>query len=1194
MTINTPVDTPQTDFVHLHVHSEYSLLDGMSKVKDIVQKAKAEGMKAIALTDHGTCGGLVEFYNECKANGIRPILGCEVYEAPGSRFDKKSDQGRASHLILLVKNETGYKNLCHLVSRANTEGFYYKPRIDRELLKEFHEGLICLSACIAGRVPQDILSGDIEKAEKDMLFYKELFGNDYYVEIQRHGLPEEGIVNPALIDLARKNNIRLVATNDSHYVNKSDKEAHEWLLCMQTKKKITDSDRLQYIGDYSLLSGAEMAEKFKDVPEAVKTPAEIMNKCDFAFTFGQYRMPAVHIPKEYGNDYFRYLSDEAWKGFEKRYPEGHEKREEARERIKYELGIIEKMGFAEYFLDTRKTILWARENGVLVGPGRGSAAGSCMCYCLGITDLEPLRYDLLFERFLNPERVSMPDIDVDYEYTRKDDVIAFEAESNGKDHFAKIQTYQTMAAKEILLDTARVAGYPPAVGASLSKEILPNQTLKEAWELNSTLRDKIRSDPGLKKVWDIALRLENTKKSAGAHACGHVPTALPCEDLFPVSVDPKTGYLMCQYSMTQVEQLGNLKKDLLMLRNLTIISEAQRAVKKRLGEEKGYIPLWNEQILNDKEALDLIASGDTGGVFQLESEGMKGFMKRLKPSCFEDIIAGVALYRPGPMDFIDTYINGKHHPDEVKYLTPKLEPILKGTYGVIVYQEQVMQIVQALAGFSMGRADLLRKAMGKKKQEIMDAERVNFVYGNEELNIPGCIKNGIAEDTANKIYDQMIDFAKYAFNKSHAAAYAAISMQTAYLKAHHPLEFYAGLLSSVMDRQKKLAAYKAECDGKGIHVMPPDVNSSGIMFTATHDHILYGLTSIRNVGEGEARHILEERQMNGPYMSVCDFLRRNKSINSRAAEFLIKAGAVDELAEAQGLSRAAILAACPMVLGYFKKEEKESIPGQMTIFDMPGMENEKRDYEIPPMPELPKKEKYRMEKEATGFYITGHPLESYEQHIQAHKAVPIISLGGESEGEGEDAEDRAEKDFKERDVTIAGVINEKKVVYTKKDKRPMAILTVSDQEASIKAVVFPDMYEKCGHKLSEDQPVLIRGKAKMDSFGEVSVGASDITDLEKGGGVLLVEYNDLDAIQRDRAKARRRIDQNFQPGTGDIVLYAHKEKTGIMIHGCKVGDDCFKLAAKAFPGHRYVAKNDGVIIENTDNTSQEKKQDRLR
>lgn len=833
-------DAP-ANFVHLHVHTDYSLLDGMGKVKEIVKKVKTCGMSACAITDHGTGAGLHKFYSVCKKEGIKPILGCEMYIAPGSRFDRSlgTDKKAYYHLILLVKNKLGYKNLCYLISRSNTEGFYNKPRIDFELLSQHHEGLICLSACIAGEVQQYILNGEKEKAVETARRYKELFGEDYYLEIQNHGLVDEMLVAKEFLEMSKDLSIKIVCTNDCHYVDSDDAEAHEWLLCLQTKKTLADDDRLVYPGDYSVRSESEMRELFPDNPEVFDNTVEVAEKCDFDFEYGNYRMPKVYIPETYGNDYFKYLSDEAWYGLEYRYSRSDPERSEAEGRLRYELSVVKQMGFAEYFLDTRKTISWARENGILVGPGRGSAAGSVMCYCLRITDIDPIKYNLLFERFLNPERVSMPDIDVDYDNAYKDAVVAEEAETNGKDCLAKIQTFTTMLPKGVLRDCARVAGYSAAVGTALAKMIPdePKITLQAAYNKNPEIKDLISSDPGYMKLWKIGEKLEGVKKAASTHACGHIPTPVPCEELFPVSVDKESGYLICQYSMAEAEQLGNLKKDLLMLGNLTVISVAHKLIKERYDIE---IPLWTDFIVNDKQSLEMISRGETDGVFQLESNGMKDFMKKLCPDCFEDVIAGVSLYRPGPMDYIPQYIAGKRNPSMITYAVPELEEILSPTYGVIVYQEQVMQITQKLASFTMGHADVVRKAMGKKNQEIMAAE--------EPLFVSGCVGNGISEQIAADLWTIMKEFANYAFNKSHAACYAAISMQVAYLKCHYPLEFMVGLLSAAMDSPKKMPVYVNVCRKAGIRILPPDINLSDSGFSIQDDCIRYGLKAIKKAG----------------------------------------------------------------------------------------------------------------------------------------------------------------------------------------------------------------------------------------------------------------------------------------------------------------------------------------------------------
>ena len=1139
----------ESNFVHLHVHSMYSLLDGMSKIPELVSKVKAMGMKSCALTDHGTCSGLVKFHDECIKQGIKPILGCEVYEAPGSMTEKTSKKGedRYYHLILLVKNETGYRNLCHLVSRSNIDGFYYKPRIDFELLSEYHEGLICTSACVAGRIPSLILSGREDEAEEWILKYKDLFGDDFYLEIQDHGIRDEAIAFGAVVKLARRHGVKLVATNDSHYVNTEDKEAHDWLLCLQTQKTIHDEDRLTYHGDYSLKSEEEMRRLFPHLPDAIENTAEVAAKCDFTFHYAskpsEYRMPKVVIPPEYGNDYFRYMADEAWKGLGERYPEGSPWRWKAVERMKYELSVIKAMGFAEYFLDTRKTVLWAKSHGILVGPGRGSGAGSIMVYCLGITDIEPLKYGLLFERFLNPERASMPDIDIDYNPADKDRIIESEAVSNGKDRFAKIRTFTTMGAKGIVRDLARVAGYPVSTGAKLAS-LIPGDaqksaTLGEAWEINEDLRKYVGSDPGLKKLWDIALRLENLNKAESTHACGHIPTAVPCEDLFPVSVDSKTGYLVCQYDMTEVEHLGNLKKDILMLRNLTVIDVAMKDVEKKTGRK---IPLWNEDVLNDRAALELIAAGDTNGIFQLESDGMKDFMRKLKPTCFEDIIAGVALYRPGPMDFIDDYIRGKHYPETIRYMVPGMEPILAPTYGVIVYQEQVMQIVQSLAGFTMGRADIVRKAMGKKKMDIMQEERKNFVYGNPDLGIPGCIANGIPEETANAIYDQMIDFAKYAFNKSHAAAYAAVSMQTAYIKAHYPLEFAAGLLSSVMDKTEKLVAYREEYERKGLKLQKPDVNKSGREFTAVDGEIIFGLTSIKNVGGGDVAKIIEEREKHGQYMSFSNFMMRCYSLNVRTVEFLVKAGALDSVNTEKPLSRRAMLESLKSVSAFYKKMAKNRTEGQMTIFDLFDSEEERRqeEFDVPDTEEYPKKELYALEKEATGFYVTGSPLDEYRRHMKAHGAVPLRLLTLEN----------PELDRIPRmGFTIAGLITEVKPVFTKKDHRAMAIVTVDDGTGELRVPFFPDAYEKFAHLLFKDAPVMCRASMKISDEKGLSVIVDDAIRMDEKVDSLWIairserEYNPCDSRIGN-------VRYRYRGGLGDLIVMARDTgRISVVAHG---------------------------------------------
>ena len=1063
-------------FVHLHNHTVYSVLDGLTQIKPMVAKAKADGQQALAITDHGRCAGMVAFYSECKKQGIKPILGCEFYEAKGSRFEKDSkDKSPYHHLILLVKNEEGYKNISRLTSRANKEGMYYKPRIDRELLEKHHEGLICLSACLAGRVPQDIISGNVDKAREDILWYKNLFGDDYYLEIQNHGIPEEEEVAYQLLRFSKELGIKLVCTNDVHYLDSEDAEAHDWLMCIQTKKTLEDKDRMIYHGDYSLKSEAEMRKLFPSIQEAFDNTVEVAEKCNYDFKFAEkpadYRMPKVHIPPEYGDDYFGYLKDEAYKGLDKRYPEGHTERQQALKNLEYELGVIRQMNFAEYFLDIRTTIVKAREENILVGPGRGSGAGSTLNYCLGITDIDPIKYDLLFERFLNPERVSMPDIDTDFSYDRKEDLIAGEVERNGSENFCDIQTLTSLHAKSIVRDCARVAGYDPSVGNKLAKMIpakSDNEDDKEvsltvAYRMNPEIEEYLATDPSIRKLWNIAVKLQGCFRSVSVHACGHVSTPVPCEELFPCRVDSKTGRLVCEYDMTEIEHLGNLKKDLLMLKNLTIISVAQKAIKKHYDID---VPLWTEEILYDKPALkELFGNGELDGVFQFESEGMRKFMKDLKPDCFEDIIAGVSLYRPGPMDYIPDYIEGKQNPDKIKYLCPELEPILNTTYGVIVYQEQVMRICTDLAGFTKGRADKVRKAMGKKKLDVMLEEKENFLNGNADANIPGCKGNSIDLKVAEEIWNRMEKFAEYAFNKSHAACYAAISMQTAYLKAHYPAEFTAGLLTTFADIQDKFVIYMSWCKQNHIIVHKPDVNESGDIFDSNPDgSITYGLSSIKGIGSEAIKSLVTERETNGPYKNIRDFAKRT-DLNKKVIEQLIKAGAFDSF----GHTRATLLSYLPELIATEKKAAAKTIEGQMSLFDMIP---EQPTVDIKEVPEMPKKQILAYEKESLGYYLSGHPVEPYLTHIDD-------SLNFISDCSGEEDSPKQEGDSV---CMIVQVVSLKPLITKKGD--PMATLKIGDMTGEMPAVCFPKKWAELKYCLKEDAIVRIAGRIEYSLDGK--------------------------------------------------------------------------------------------------------------
>ena len=1604
-------------FTHLHLHTDYSLLDSMIKIPELVKKIKSLGMTSCAITDHGTAAGIVEFYNACKKEGIKPILGIEAYEAPASRFERKNDENPNNyyHLILLVKNEQGYKNLCKLVSRSNTEGFYYKPRIDFELLEQFHEGLICMSACIAGRVQRDIVAGDIEKAEQDLLRYKNLFGDDYYLEIQNHGIPEETIVAQKFIEFSKKYGIKFICTNDCHYLNSEDAKAHEWMVCIQTGKKLSDENRLLYVGDYSVKSEEDMRSLYPYLPEAFDNTQEIVEKCNFDFTFGEYKMPKVIVPDSFENSddvdyitgevipsdekttkYYKYLKYLAFKGLEEKYPEGNPKREDAIKRLDYELSVIKQMGYSDYFLDTLKTIEWARNHGILVGPGRGceiegepiftskgikniedvkigdivfdccgnssavkevfkynidediyeinvnyggkinftkdhkflvspceyetdkhllaqgyafknkiptndlewlpaselkkgdwlvmpiiksdvvkdikydliqylpdddhffedgeylckmdfsplvekkvginqiknalgmtkrtvslrlndiphitdnettkkiknylkekdidsfidwanlikivkiprsislnkdlayligyfiadgwthnqetvfaynslteenykniiieklrkvfgndvnititvgrgnchiinvnsviissffndlikgqsahtkqipeaincssdgikeaflkgafdgdgsytelyrakyttvnkqlaydikriliglkipsnvkraaridhftgkemviydvscpatdksceifpqlhvspynpspsyyiddnyiymriksikeyrykgnvydisvdtdsepsycttvcavhnSGAGSVLNYCIGITDLEPLKYGLLFERFLNPERISMPDIDVDYNYSHKDEVVDSEAESNGKEHFAKIQTFMTMAAKGVIKDCVRVAGYEPSVGNKFSKMIGKCKSLNEAYDTNPEIEDYLKTDDSIRELWNIALKLENLKKSASTHACGHIPTYEKCEDLFPCSVDKKTGYLVCQYDMVEAEHLGNLKKDLLMLRNLDVIEVAHKAVKERHGVD---IPLWTDEILNNKKALALFSSGDTNGIFQFESEGMKKFMKELKPDCFEDTIAGVSLYRPGPMDFIPQYVEGKHNPASIHYLTPELEPILKNTYGCIVYQEQVMQIVRALAGFSMGRSDLVRKAMGKKKLDIMEQEGKNFIYGNTELNIPGCINDGISEETAQTLWNQMAEFAKYAFNKSHAACYAAISMQTAYLKANYPLEFYAGLLSSVMDDTPSLSKYLLDCKNKNIEIVPPDINQSELSFKVLSDgRITFGLLALKGLGKSKVEAIIDERNKNGDYAGLTDFINRT-DFKKGATEPLIYSGAFDGF----GYSRKTLITNLPTIIADDKREKKEQVEGQLDLFSLCGGDITKAD-SFEDMPEFSEDDILEKEMEYCGIYISGHPLYKYSDLISSFKYTEE-QIAGVSNEESEQATDDSSEVYKEEledgtPVKVLGIVKEIRQIVTKKNDL-MAFVTLSGLSADISITIFPKTYALYKEKLIDGAILAIKGTLNCDSDYGNAVIADVIERPEDLTRKLWLKFETYNDFVNEQESIQKRY-YNSNPRSNIFCYIAEAKKT---------------------------------------------------
>ena len=948
-------------FTHLHVHTEYSLLDGSNKIKEYVAQVKKLGMDSCAITDHGVMYGCIDFYKECKAQGIRPIIGCEVYVAPHSRFDRDnvSREERDYHLVLLAENDKGYANLTHIVSAGFTDGNYYKPRVDTEILREYHEGIICLSACLAGEIPKAITRGDYEGARKAAYEYRDIFGKDnFFLELQDHGIPEQKHVNRQLVRMHDEEGFPLVCTNDCHYTYKEDVDSHDILLCIQTGKKVMDEDRMRYEGgQYYVKSPEEMASLFRFVPEAVANTERIAERCNVTITFGERKLPKFDVPAGY--DSWSYLNKLCHEGIEERY---HPVTKEIWDRLTYELETIRNMGFVDYFLIVWDYVKFARDNGIPVGPGRGSAAGSVVSYSLGITDLDPLRYNLLFERFLNPERITMPDIDMDFCFERRQEVIDYVVRKYGRDRVVQIVTFGTMAARGVIRDVARVLDLPYAEADAIAKMIPRelNITLDKALQMNPELKSRYDSEENVRYLIDMARRLEGLPRNTSMHAAGVVISNLPVVEYVPLS-RAQDGSITTQYTMTALEELGLLKMDFLGLRTLTVINDAVNLV-----NEHAAVPLDLSKVdYNDPAVMDMIGHGRCEGVFQLESTGMKNFMKQLKPRSLEDIIAGIALYRPGPMEFIPKYIRGKEHPETVTYDCEEMRPILETTYGCIVYQEQVMQIVRDLGGYSMGRSDLVRRAMSKKKQSVMEKERRNFIYGNEEEGVPGCLANGIPEPIANRIFDEMMDFANYAFNKSHAAAYAVVAFQTAYLKRYHPVEFMAALMTSVIDNPDKCAEYIMHCRDMKIDILPPSVNTGYGRFTTEEGKIRYGMYAIKSVGRGVIDQIIAERELRGPFESIKNFLERTygSDLNRRAIENLIKAGALDSL---QGTRKQLMQVYMP-ILDSVANESKNNMAGQMSIFDFMAPEV-KKQYEIslPPVGEFSREELLAFEKEVLG------------------------------------------------------------------------------------------------------------------------------------------------------------------------------------------------------------------------------------
>ena len=1117
-------------FAHLHVHTEYSLLDGSNKIKECVSRVKELGMDSVAITDHGVMYGVIDFYRAAKAAGIRPILGCEVYVAPGSRFDKEAvgnGDDRYYHLVLLAENDEGYHNLMKIVSRGFTEGYYYKPRVDIDVLKEYHRGLIALSACLAGEVQRNILRGMYDEGKKAALRYQEIFGEgNFFLELQDHGMQEQKLVNQSLLRMSKETGIELVATNDIHYTYARDEKPHDMLLCIQTGKKLSDENRMRYEGgQYYIKSEDEMKELFPYALEALENTQKIADRCHVEIEFGVTKLPKYDVPEGFTS--WEYLNHLCREGLKKRYPQGGA---ELTERLEYELSVIKSMGYVDYFLIVWDFIKYAKDHEIMVGPGRGSAAGSIVAYCLEITSIDPIRYQLLFERFLNPERVSMPDIDVDFCFERRQEVIDYVVEKYGTDRVVQIVTFGTMAAKGVVRDVGRVMDLPYAfvdgIAKMIPREPGVNITLERALQMNPELRKLYQEDEQVHELIDMSKRLEGLPRHTSMHAAGVVISQKAIDEYVPLSLG-SDGSVTTQFTMTTLEELGLLKMDFLGLRTLTVIQDAAR-----LAGESSRTVIDMEQIdYDDKKVLSSIGTGRTDGIFQLESGGMKSFMKELKPQNLEDVIAGISLYRPGPMDFIPQYIRGKDHPETITYDCPQLEPILAPTYGCIVYQEQVMQIVRDLAGYTLGRSDLLRRAMSKKKGEVMQKERKNFVYGNEEEGVPGCIANGIDEKTANKIYDEMIDFAKYAFNKSHAAAYAVVAYQTAWLKYYYPVEFMAALMTSVIDAPSKVAEYIYTCRQMGIEILSPDINKGEADFSVDSGNIRYALTAIKSIGRPVIAGILKEREAGGDFRNLKDFIERTsgKDINKRIIENFIKSGTFDSL----GGTRKQYMVIYVQIMDQVNQERKYSMTGQLSLFDMVG-EDQKAEFDVPlpDVGEYDKEIRLAFEKEVLGFYLSGHPMEEYEEKWRKNITKTTLDFQLDEDTGRTKVYDGA------REV-IGGMITAKTIKYTKQNK-VMSFVTLEDLAGAVEVVVFPRDYEKNQQYLNEEAKVFIRGRVLEEDEAASKLICEKVVPFEQTKRELWLQFEDKESYLKEEAELFDMILDS--DGQDAVVIYCKKEK----------------------------------------------------
>lgn len=1121
-------------FTHLHVHTEYSLLDGSNKIKEYVKRVKELGMDSAAITDHGVMYGVIDFYRAAREAGIKPILGCEVYVAPNSRFDKELTGGedRYYHLVLLAENNTGYANLMKIVSRGFTEGYYYKPRVDMEVLQTYHEGIIALSACLAGEVQRYIVKGLHEEAKKAALKYEACFGKgNFFLEMQDHGIPEQKLVNTELLKLSKETGIELVVTNDVHYTYKEDVDSHDILLCLQTGKKLADEDRMRYVGgQYYVKSEEEMKALFPYAWEAVENTQRIADRCHVEIEFGVTKLPKFEVPEGY--DSWTYLNKLCSDGLAERYGDEHAPAgstgQTLRERLDYELNVIRTMGYVDYFLIVWDFINYAKEHGIPVGPGRGSAAGSIVAYCLKITNIDPIRYQLLFERFLNPERVSMPDIDVDFCFERRQEVIDYVGRKYGADKVVQIVTFGTMAARGVIRDVGRVMDMPYAFVDSIAK-MIPNElniTIDKALDMNPEFKSLYSSDDRVHHLIDMCKRLEGLPRNTSMHAAGVVICQKSADEFVPLSRG-SDGSIVTQFTMTTLEELGLLKMDFLGLRTLTVIQNAVNMIEKDTG-----VHIDVDHIdYDDKKVLESLGTGKTDGVFQLESTGMKNFMKELRPQSLEDVIAGISLYRPGPMDFIPKYIRGKNNPDSITYACPQLEPILAPTYGCIVYQEQVMQIVRDLGGYTLGRSDLVRRAMSKKKQAVMEKERANFVYGNEEENVPGCVSRGIDEKTASGIYDTMMDFAKYAFNKSHAACYAVVAYQTAYLKYYYPVEFMAALMTSVIDNPKKVAEYILVCRNMGIEILPPDINEGESGFSVSGSSIRYALTAIKSVGRPVITAVVEERKERGPFLNLQDFVNRitDKDVNKRAVESFIKAGALDGL----GGTRKQFMSVFSQVMDRTQKDRKNNMAGQLSLFDI--VEEEEKEglaLKLPDVGEYPKEMKLAFEKEVLGIYVSGHPLEEYEASWRKKISNTTADFAYDEEVQGVRVKDGAK-------AVIGGLIAGKTIKYTK-DNKIMAFLTIEDLVGTVEVIVFPKTYEQSASFLTEDAKVFVQGRISVEEDKDGKLICEKIVPFTELKKKVWIKFPDMEAYKAAEAGLMDTLRES--EGKDGIVIYIENPK----------------------------------------------------